>query len=309
MDEKNDFEVKTKEQFERLIQPMGEAKLASLRDEVINNQTMRAIHVWKGYHLSDRERYEMCKSLMITPSIINMDFANWMEAARYICDIQLQRDDLSDEYRKYLIGQSFNYEKKCRYDANKVDAKTTIASQIAYKMYVASGTVIKYGVFSDAVDIVFEQSQELARKILSGDIKVSHENIIELSRLKPEEIRAVAKSASEDKVERITISYIRNEVKWCHVQQRAPSSRKERREQKIFEKPAIRQMPEYDPDSEVNSLCMTIDSWISSIQRVNNSDNLSKITSKASLRLMKKLSFLEHTINNIQDSLVERTDI
>ena len=68
-------------------------------------------------------------------------------------------------------------------------------------------------------------------------------------------------------------------------------------------------MPEYDPDSEVNSLCMTIDSWVSSIQRVNNKCDLSKITNKASLNLMKKLSFLEHTIHDIQDSLVERTGV
>ena len=67
-------------------------------------------------------------------------------------------------------------------------------------------------------------------------------------------------------------------------------------------------MPEYDPDSEVNSLCMTIDSWISSIQRVNSSDNFPKISHTASLRLMKKLSILESTINVVQESLVERTD-
>ena len=157
--------------------------------------------------------------------------------------------------------------------------------------------------------MIFDQSREFARSILSGEIRISHENMIELSRLKPDEIRAVAKSAEEENLERISLSYIRNEVKWSHVQQRAPSSRRERRERKIAEKPAIRQMPEYDPDSEVNSLCMTIDSWISSIQRVDNSENLSKITTKASLRLMKKLSFLEHTINNIQDTLVERTGI
>ena len=67
-------------------------------------------------------------------------------------------------------------------------------------------------------------------------------------------------------------------------------------------------MPVYDPDSEVNSLCMTIDSWISSIQRVSASENFEKITLKASLQLMKKLSFLEHTINAVQESLVERTN-
>ena len=53
---------------------------------------------------------------------------------------------------------------------------------------------------------------------------------------------------------------------------------------------------------------MTIDSWISSIQRVKNSESFGKITNKASLQLMKKLSFLEHTINTLQESLVERKE-
>ena len=57
-------------------------------------------------------------------------------------------------------------------------------------------------------------------------------------------------------------------------------------------------MPEYDPDAEVNSLCMTIDSWVSSIKRVNNSENFPKTTYSASLKLVKKLSILEHTINH-----------
>ncbi len=303
------FEIKTKEQFERLVQPLDETGRGRLREEVFLDNTKRTVRIWRGYHLSDKERYEACKEAMVSPHIEYLDFKSLVEAAIFMCDEELKRDDLTNEYRKYLIGQSFNYEKMNRRDVKQSDAKYSIASYVASKRFLASGTVIKYSVFSESVNVVFDQSKEFARRILMGEIRVSHENMIELSRLKPDELRAVAKSACEDKAERISISYIRNEVKWSHVQQRAPSSRRERREEKIAEKPAIRRMPEYDPDSEVNSLCMTIDSWISSIQRVNNPDNLSKITTKASLRLMKKLSFLEHTINNIQDTLVERTGI
>ncbi|MBQ8667578.1 MAG: hypothetical protein IJ526_12040 [Lachnospiraceae bacterium] len=309
MDYKNAMEIKTKEQFDRLIQPLDDPGRRRLREEVFSDNSKRKVHVWRGYHLSDKERYEACVDAMVVPQIEYMEFDNWIEAAIYICNTELQREDLSHEYKKYLVGQSFNYLKRSRREDNLSDAKYCVASEVAAKRYLASGTVIKYSVFAEAVDVIFDQSREFARSILSGEIRISHENMIELSRLKPDEIRAVAKSAGEENLERISLSYIRNEVKWSHVQQRAPSSRRERRERKIAEKPAIRQMPEYDPDSEVNSLCMTIDSWISSIQRVDNSENLSKITTKASLRLMKKLSFLEHTINNIQDTLVERTGI
>ncbi len=106
---------------------------------------------------------------------------------------------------------------------------------------------------------------------------------------------------------KITLSYIRHEVKLCHIQQRGIVSRKEKQELEEAENVGIRRMPKYDPDSGVNSLCMTIESWISSIQRVKNSDDFCRITEKASLNLMKKLSGLEYIINEMQNALVERT--
>ena len=67
----------------------------------------------------------------------------------------------------------------------------------------------------------------------------------------------------------------------------------------------IRQMPVYDPDSEVNSLCMTITSWVSSIERVNHNTDFLSISNRAMLELMKQLTILEGAINIIQKSLVE----
>ena len=44
------------------------------------------------------------------------------------------------------------------------------------------------------------------------------------------------------------------------------------------------------------------------MNRVSSSENFPKITNVARLKLMKKLSILENTINVVQESLVERTD-
>ncbi|WP_049945251.1 hypothetical protein [Butyrivibrio sp. AC2005] len=66
-------------------------------------------------------------------------------------------------------------------------------------------------------------------------------------------------------------------------------------------------MPAYDPDSEVNSLCMTIGSWVSSIERVNKTADFTKIATKARIRLSRELASLDLTIKDIQSSLEERT--
>jgi hypothetical protein len=123
-----------------------------------------------------------------------------------------------------------------------------------------------------------------------------------------EEIRSLAEIIIKDNVDYVSLPYIRNEVKWSHIKESTDLlTRRQKREKKNNAR--IRQMPEYDPDSEVNSLSMTIDSWVSSIERVKRSENFTKITEKAGLKLMNKLTVLQHTISSIQESLVERNNV
>jgi len=105
----------------------------------------------------------------------------------------------------------------------------------------------------------------------------------------------------------LTFSDIRHEVKNTYTQAKAPVSRRERKEQKEKSNVGIRQMPAYDPDSDVNSLCMTISSWVSSIERVNGNTDFSSISNRAMLELMIQLTILESTIRALQKALVERT--
>ncbi len=309
MNTNSELNINIIEKLERLVQPYSADSKEIMKQELLAHPEMRLIHVWNGSHLSDRESYEICRKEGISVSIEKMEFSSINEAAIYVCGNQMKRSDLSVEYKKYLIGQRCFYEQAIRADTESSESKYAIASVLASELYISAGTVRKYFQYAMAIDAVFDQDDGFAKKLLSGNIKISHENAIELSRLKPEELSAIARSSAEEMVDHITLSYIRNEVKWSHIQPRNSITRKEYSGVKEKHKASIRQMPEYDPDAEANSLCMTIDSWISSIKRVNNSENFPKITHIASLRLMKKLSLLENTINSIQDSLVERTGV
>ena len=301
-------DIAVNEEFMRLIQPYDSVTVDRLREVLFRTPDRRMVHTWNGCHLDDVEIYNICKHCNLSVSIIKMEFSDAVEAAKYICRNQLKRTDLATEYRKYLIGQLYSYEQIHNSVAKSGDSKYAIATVIASELFISAGTVQKYSLYALAMNDIFEQDITFAKTILCGKLRLSHENTIELSRLKPEEIRAVAKSSLRENVDHITRSYIRNEVKWSHIQERNPVSRRERSEEKIQSKRSIRQMPEYDPDAEVNSLCLTIDSWISSVNRVSSSENFPRITNMASLKLMKKLSILEHTINVIQEALVERTN-
>ncbi len=309
MNENDNYSLKVLPLFRRLVQPLYGQDIEALRMELMNNPGSRKIYTWRGNHLGDQQKYDICVELQLPIQISEMFFEDWIEAAIFLCNNQLKRNDLTDEYRKYLIGILLRYSLTKSGDPSKTETKTRASIDIGRQQYISAGTVQKYNQYSDAINCIFDSSEELANRILLGITRVSHENIVELSRLSKEEIKSISNNVIEKNVDHITIGYIRNEVKWSHIQDRDILSRKERREKRENLNAGIRKMPQYNPDSEVNSLCMTIDSWISSMERVKRSDNFSKITGKASLQLMNKLTSLEHTIGGIQESLMERTNI
>ena len=309
MANENSPEMKVDPVFHRLVQPLEAKALDSLRNDLIQDPSSRTIQTWNGFLLQDYEKYDLCRSLDLPVQIDDRSFLNYEHAAADLCSAQIKRPDLTNEYRKYLIGELLFFEEQKHINLYPDRAKTKyrLAYKIGEQINLAGGTVLKYNTYACAMNTIFDQSTEFALRILTGKTRVSHENVIELSRLAPEELKNVARSALEDGTKHLTFSDIRHEVKYAYTQAKAPVSRRERKEQKETINAGIRQMPAYDPDSDVNSLCMTINSWVSSIERVNTNTDFSTISNRAMLELMKQLTILERTINSIQKSLVERT--
>ena len=71
------------------------------------------------------------------------------------------------------------------------------------------------------------------------------------------------------------------------------------------EKLAIRQVPTYDPDAQVSSLALTVPSWTSSINRVTDATDFSKISNAARNRLMRNLTQLNNSIEQIKQAIEE----
>lgn len=303
-------ELKIDPVFKRLVQPLGEDVLKVLRRDLLHDTSPRTIQTWNGFVLHEFEKYELCESYKLPIQTIEKSFANRDHVCSYLCTRQLTRSDLTGEYKKYLIGELFYFEEQrlLKENPERTNAKYRLAYKIGDQVSIAGGTVLKYSTYAAAMNTIFEQSPALALRILMGQTRVSHENVIELSRLTAEELKKVAESALKENMQRLTFSDIRMEANYTHIRHKATVSRRERREQRVKKAhAAIHQMPVYDPDAEVNSLCMTITSWMSSIDRVNRSTNFSSISDKAMFELMKQLTALDGSINTIQKSLIERT--
>ena len=120
------------------------------------------------------------------------------------------------------------------------NVKYRVAYGIGEKINISGGTVMKYNVYASSMNVIFDHSEEFALRILLGKTRVSHENVVELSRLSSDEIRNVSRSVLTDNISHLTFSDISHEVKYGHTQQKASLSRRERKELKETKSAEIR---------------------------------------------------------------------
>ena len=307
MNEKKEELRRVHPDLKRLYQPITEKSRSETAIPALHSTDRKTIDTWQGFLLSYPNGLSL-NSATASTDLIEHDFKDIDEAGSFVCSNQLRRKDLTNSYRKYLIGKKFCYEEAIFHRDNKniQNVKSRIAYKIGEEENISGGTVLKYNAYSTAIDTIYKNAEELAFHILMEHLKVSHENTIELSRRASDEIRYISRSVIQQRLKHLTYQDIRHECAWKHTNSKATISRSERREQKDTSSASIRQMPEYDPDADVNSLSMTIGSWVSSIKRVNQTVDFSTITRKATINLVRQLTILEQTINMLQKTLTER---
>ena len=67
---------------------------------------------------------------------------------------------------------------------------------------------------------------------------------------------------------------------------------------------SVKEMPVYDPDSEITRLTLTIPSWISSIQRTRSTININEASDTAKDKFMQSLFDLENEVNKMLNALI-----
>ena len=70
------------------------------------------------------------------------------------------------------------------------DTACRTRERLANEYHISHTTVLKYEYYTQAMDYLGEVMPELVPKILSGQVKISQENILELAKLSPLEVRA-----------------------------------------------------------------------------------------------------------------------
>ena len=290
-------------EFKGLIRPLTTSEREQLEANLLADGCLDSIIVWDGIIVDGHNRYEICTKHDIPFSTTEMSFDSRESAIAWICAHQLGRRNLSEATRKYLIGVQYDAEKLSAAHRNQMglnqygrldpESEAEIespspkrpytAERIAKENNISPATVLKYTIYSRAVEKLKQKVPEIVPKILSGKYKISHDNVIELAELSPQEIRKVMRGieAKEEASSRYKVPR--------SAMQEVSQGKEPEQEMRA----TVKDMPPYDPDAELVGLTLTIPSWVSSLDRLQQNISLDKVTPRAKLQLIKALVTLD----------------
>lgn len=303
-------------EYRRMYQPITKSEYEALEQELLSRNDTVLIKVWSNNILYDFEKFEICQKHHIPYKVSRLYARNTIEALLWLSKNQLERTDLLPEMNRYLIGKRYLFERilgshdvaafrgsntvrgRPKKAAPKYDDCAGKTRERLGKEYnLVPMTIWKYSLFAEAVDIIYESSEDLAQNVLSGNIKISQDNLISISKLSEKEIQNMAKYLLSEKNDFSTYTSSRKLMEKIKL---------EPEKNVVVEKTvSIKDMPAYDPDAEFASLILTIPSWMSSIKRAINASDITKVSVSSKDRLRNELEKLWDVVFEAMDILKE----
>ena len=316
MNSKAVHKLKIDPNFKNLIRPLQRKEYLQLEANIMADGCRDAIITWNGYIVDGHNRYEICTTHQIPFEIMEMEFECREAAIAWICSNQLGRRNITEETRKFLIGMQYESEKivatkrnaqginqhsnvsrQAERDGIQNDAMSRhqTAQKIAEEHHISNGSVQKYAVYTRALEEIGKAAPALVPKILSGHYKISHKNIVDLSKMSPADIKKVARKIELSQKPFVQYHASRGEIQQSggYTPASAPSV------------PTIKDMPKYDPDAEITGLTLTIPSWASSIDRTRSKADFENISDNARSKLSGALQNLMEAINEMLSAIKE----
>ena len=341
------FLLKIDPEFRSLTSPISQEERAELVESILHEGCINPIVVWNGTILDGHNRYEICMENDVDFQLKSLDLQNREEAIIWICRNQMDRRNLSEERRKYLIGKQYESEKFIgamnRQGINQYSevrptllgeplvTRNKTAMRLAERYHISHATVQKYEHYSRAVDQIKQVDEDLVERMLSGETRISHENMVILAGMADSEIQRVAGMVREKKKCTVRIDFLTDaadSIPKPVIDCMAYGERAKREtgqddssgdtdidqninqrdsEDLMQEQERVRSVkddPLPDPDSDVSGLSFTIPSWCYSIDRVRRTREFPNgISNEARRRFRIELMKLKKTINRCLSEL------
>lgn len=312
----DNIKLKIDSEFKHLIRPLKRKEYIQLESNIIADGCRDPIITWNGLIVDGHNRYEICTRHNIPFTVKEMEFDCREAVIAWICANQLGRRNISEETRKFLIGMQYESEKvvSSKRNARGINQYTSeddtdyivqqtysptghvTAQRIADENHISHGTVQKYAIYTRALEEIGKKEPKLVPKILSGQYKISHKNVVELSKLPAEDVQRVNRKIDKNPEPFIQYKSTRNAIN---------TGRYEAISETPTNVPSVKDMPEYDPDSEITGLTLTIPSWCSSIDRTMKNTDFNAVSISARKKLTSALFALQEKTDEMLDQLKE----
>ena len=308
--EKGFARLEIDQEFKTLIRPLRKDEYLQLEVNLTIDGCREPIITWNNIIIDGHNRYEICNRLRIPYAVREMPFESREEVIVWICTNQLGRRNITEDTRRYLIGKQYELEKVARKHLNangfnqykkrskkeRGDSYRRTAQKFSAQYNVSTGAVQKYAIFSKALDAVGEADPELPGKVLSGSFKISHENLVALSKMPPEEIRRIG--ARPEDLQHPFTSYSDTRKEFAEKVEEAETPVQENI-------PLIKVTPKHDPDAEITGLTLTVPSWVSSIERARSHANMNAASTDAKSKLEEALISLQKKVSEMLSDIRE----
>lgn len=314
MKEQKKQKLRCNSEYKRLCQPITKQERIRLESELKEYKGTVKIKTWANTVLYDHEKLYICQKYNIPYEASRIYFRNSETALLWLCKNQLNRTDLTIEMRRYLIGKRYLYERII--DAHALSEKRAARSlkrtnktqydyltmkayeRMAKEYNISHSTIYKYAEYAEALDTIYDVSVQFASAIMLGIIKLSQENVAEITKLSEKEIKNMSDQLLAEKISPADFSNMRKHLTNRHSSKTETTS--------SLKSMSVKDMPEYDPDAEAASLSLTIPSWISSMKRVCDVSDMSKVSIAAKTKLLNELEKLGDETLEILEILKEK---
>ena len=225
---------------------------------------------------------------------------NSINIAKWYRDVPLTIEELNrhegritKECRKYLIG------KICEREGNKRDPGELVIdvyTRLGEKFGYTGASLKKLVTVARSIDYLYKTAPDIATDILAGRTRLSLLNLLLLVKMDMSDIRLVMDRLATEKTSPTII---------FREQKERPKMKDRRGRPKgyspvLTSRTSVKDIPPYDPDSQVMALSFTVPSWVSAIDRVFMNADFRKISQLARDKLRKELTELK----DIADSVI-----
>ena len=276
------------ETFRTLNIPISPASRKEMERKIRKGESVEPIISWKGYIVTGYEQDDLCLKYHRSVYTKEMHFHRKSDAVAWLCQQQLKRTDLIWAAKAWLISRLYE---ALREVANRQVAReefqyrqlspsshtneyfgqpkenSVILKQLGTDYNYHKETIRRYVRFGRQLDELDVMVPGVRIRVLTGELEV-------LIRYMP----ALLKMPVEDLKEMVDNKNCKTLLPPSEYFVKTETKKNDHPKTSIHVEPGIKQMPEYDPDAELNGLRYTIPAWKKAILRTAIRTDFSQTT-------------------------------